>query len=121
MENEAQALIEEVENENKMLRQLLKISEDYSKPATLSEIERTIAETEKRNQELAYKTEMKLKEAREKELENLKNELRDNMESTLKSKYEQKTQELEQYYQEKAAKAENDTQMLKKELLKQSL
>ena len=41
-------LIEEVENENKMLRELLKISEDYSKPATVSEIEKTIADTEKK-------------------------------------------------------------------------
>ena len=30
METEAQAIIEEVENENKSLRQLLKINEEYS-------------------------------------------------------------------------------------------
>ena len=79
-----------------MLRELLKISEDYSKPATASEIEKTIADTEKKTQELAYKTEMKLKEAREKELETLRDELRATMESTLKTKVEEKTAELEQ-------------------------
>ena len=71
-----------------MLRQLLQISEEYTKPSTVSEIERTIVDMEKKNQELAYKTEMKLKEAREKELETLKNELRDTMESTLQTKYD---------------------------------
>ena len=88
MENEAQALIAEVENENKMLRELLKISEDYSKPATVAEIEKTVRDAEKKSQELAYKAEMQLREAREKELETLKSGLRETMESTLQTKYE---------------------------------
>ena len=96
METEAQALIAEVEKENKMLRELLKISEDYSKPATVDEIQKTIADTEKKTQELAYNAEMKLKEAREKELETLRDELRATMESTLQTKVEEKTAELEQ-------------------------
>ena len=39
---------------------------------------------------------MKLKDAREKELETLRDELRATMESTLKTKVEEKTAELEQ-------------------------
>ena len=49
METEAQALIDEVERENVMLRKMLQISEDYTKPATVSEIEAAISEVEKRN------------------------------------------------------------------------
>lgn len=49
VENEAQALLEEVERENGMLRKMLQISEDYTKPATASEIETAISEMEKRN------------------------------------------------------------------------
>ena len=49
METEAQALIDEVERENGMLRKMLQISEDYTKPATVSEIEAAISEVEKRN------------------------------------------------------------------------
>ena len=97
------------------------ISEDHSKPATVTEIEKTIADAEKRNQELAYKAEMKLKEAREKELEDLKDELRETMESTLKREVEEKTAELEHQYQEKTSKQESETQLLKKALLEQSL
>lgn len=39
------------------------------------------------------------------------------MESTLKSEIERKTQELEKEYQERTAKHESETQMLKKALL----
>ena len=39
------------------------------------------------------------------------------METTLKNEVERKTQELEQEYQERAAKHESETQMLKKALL----
>lgn len=64
---------------------------------------------------------MKVREAREKELELLKAELKETMEremeTTLKSEVERKTQELEQEYQERAAKHESETQMLKKALL----
>lgn len=60
---------------------------------------------------------MKLREAREKELELLKAELKETMETSLKEEVERKTQELEQEYQERAAKHENEAQMLKKALL----
>ena len=51
----------------------------------------------------------------------MRDELRATMESTLKTKVEEKTAELEQQYQEKTAKQESETQMLKKALLEQSL
>ena len=45
-----------------MLRNLLKISEDYSKPTTQSELMSTIQEIEKKQSEMAYQADLKLKE-----------------------------------------------------------
>ena len=83
METEAQALIDEVARENEMLRKMMQISEEFTKPATFAEINATIKELENREQEAQYKAEMKAREAREKELELLKKELKETMESTL--------------------------------------
>jgi len=46
MEQEAENLTRQLEEENKMLRSLLKISEDYSEPTTQAALSSTIQEIE---------------------------------------------------------------------------
>ncbi len=83
---------------------MLKISEDYSAPTTQNQLMSTIQEIEKKQSEIAYQADMKLREQVKDELERdfeaLRLELPAKIEKDLKVKFEDEAKELRQMYEE---------------------
>lgn len=76
-----------------MLRSLMKISEDHSSPTTQAALQSTVQEIEKKQAEMAYKADMRLREQAkaecEQEFEALKKELPDKIEKEMQVKFDE--------------------------------
>lgn len=74
---------------------------------------------------MAYKEDLRLRESVRQELEQdfaiLKKELPDKIEQELQARFDAQTKELEAMFEEKMIKKEEETAILKKTLLEQSL
>ena len=125
LEEQADIITRQLEEENKMLRSLLKISKDFSAPTTQNELLAKCQEYEKHNSELSFKAEQRLREQLknevDREYETMKQELPKTIEKELAVKFDVQTKELESMYEEKLKAHEEETALLKKTLLEQSL
>lgn len=81
-----------MQQENEMLRSLLKISNDHASPTTQLKLTETIKEIEKKQAEMAYEADMKLKEQLKQECQSefdqIKKELPIQIEKELSVKYD---------------------------------
>ena len=87
-QNEADALIEELEFENKKLRDLLKIG--YLGDPTVEEVRKELKEQENVLEEMEYKKMEMERLQKEHELEQLRHQIAEDMEAILKEEYEMK-------------------------------
>ena len=61
LEQESELVMSQLQEENTMLRTLLKISQEYSEPTTQANLTKAIQEIEQKQAEMAYQADLKIR------------------------------------------------------------